>query len=65
MKKIKLSRFGMTVLVVLFAFSISNCSVHMRTNNSPSYNAKKIPPGQAKKMNGSKSAKQYAPGQNK
>jgi len=64
MKKLKLSRFGMTILVILFAFSISNCSVHTRTNNS-SYKAKKIPPGQAKKMNGSKSAKQYAPGQNK
>lgn len=64
MKKIKLFRFGMTILVILFAFSASNCHVQMRTNNS-SYKAKRIPPGQAKKMNGSKSAKQYAPGQNK
>jgi hypothetical protein len=64
MKKFTLSRFGMTILVILFAFSLSNCSVQMRTNNS-SYKAKKVPPGQAKKANGSKSAKQYAPGQNK
>ncbi|SHF79636.1 hypothetical protein SAMN05443549_101375 [Flavobacterium fluvii] len=63
MKKFKLSRFGMTLLVILFAFSISNCSVQVR--NSPPPKAKKIPPGQAKKMNGSKSAKNYAPGQNK
>ena len=64
MKKIKLSRFGMTILVILFAFSISNCRVQMGTHQS-SYKAKKLPPGQAKKINGDKSAKKYAPGQNK
>ena len=63
MKKIKLSRFGMTILVILFAFSISNCHVQMGTHQS--YKAKKLPPGQAKKINGDKSAKKYAPGQNK
>jgi hypothetical protein len=60
MKKIKLSRFGMTILVILFAFSISNCHVQMGTNKS-----KSLPPGQAKKINGDQSAKKYAPGHNK
>ncbi|NDP26140.1 MAG: hypothetical protein GZ087_01750 [Flavobacterium sp.] len=63
MKKIKLSRFGMTILVFLFAFSISNCHVQMGTHQS--YKAKKLPPGQAKKINGDQSAKNYAPGHNK
>ena len=31
----------------------------------PTYKAKKLPPGQAKKIYGGKSAKRYAPGQNK
>jgi|GEM_PF-376266 len=64
MKKFKLSRFGMIILTILFALSASNCSVQMKTKNS-SYKAKKIPPGQAKKINGDKSAKKYAPGHNK
>jgi hypothetical protein len=64
MKKIKLSRFGMTILVILFAFSTSNCHVQMGTH-STSHKTKRLPPGQAKKINGDKSAKKYAPGQNK
>lgn len=60
MKKFKLSRFGITLLVILFAFSLSNCSVQMGTHKS-----KNVPPGQAKKANGDKSAKNYAPGHNK
>jgi len=64
MKKIKFSRFTMTFLVILFAFSLSNCHVHMRTRNA-SHKVKRLPPGQAKKIHGDKSAKNYAPGQNK
>lgn len=41
---------------------IAGCSVH---SSSPSTGSGKIPPGQAKKMSGSKSAKEYAPGQQK
>jgi hypothetical protein len=50
----------MTLLVILFAFSISNCHVQMGSHKS-----KNLPPGQAKKINGDKSAKKYAPGHNK
>ena len=63
MKKINFSKFGITILVILFAFSISSCSVRMGTRSHST--TKKIPPGQAKKMSGSKSAKNYAPGHNK
>lgn len=63
MKKIKLSRFGISILALLLAFSISNCSVQVKAKTPPP--AKKVPPGQAKKMNGDKSAKKYAPGHNK
>jgi len=34
-------------------------------NNTGKWNGKRLPPGQAKKMYGSKSAKDYAPGHNK
>lgn len=47
-------------ITTLLALFITSCSVHTHTSNSG-----KIPPGQAKKMSGSKSAKAYAPGQQK
>lgn len=64
MKKIKCPRSLMAILVLLFAVSLSNCSIQTRTNKS-TYKAKKLPPGQAKKIYGGKSAKKYAPGHNK
>ncbi len=54
----------MAILVLLFAVSFTNCSIHTGTSRS-TYKAKKLPPGQAKKIYGGKSAKRYAPGQNK
>lgn len=66
MKKIKCPRSVMAILVLLFAVSLSNCSVNWRTNRAGhSYKAKKLPPGHAKKLHGDKSAKRYAPGHNK
>lgn len=49
----KISSFLATLLIVLFSVS---CSHH---------HAKPLPPGQAKKITGSKSAKPFAPGQQK
>jgi hypothetical protein len=46
--------------IVLLTLFVTSCSVHTSSSNSG-----KIPPGQAKKMSGSKSAKNYAPGQQK
>ena len=48
-------------MVILFVvLSVISCSTHTHTTSSG-----KVPPGQAKKMSGSKSAKAYAPGQQK
>ncbi|GAA6764721.1 hypothetical protein [Flavobacterium johnsoniae] len=59
MKKADLIKILSFVLIALF---IAGCSTH---SSSSSPNSGKIPPGQAKKMSGSKSAKPYAPGQQK
>ncbi|PKH66626.1 hypothetical protein CXF59_11870 [Flavobacterium sp. ALD4] len=64
MKVIKASKFAVTLLVILFTISLSSCSFRTTTHRS-NYKAKKIPPGQAKKIHGDKSAKNYAPGHNK
>lgn len=61
MKTSKYTKFAVILLVIVFLLlSIISCSVH--TQSTPSG---KIPPGQAKKISGSKSAKAYAPGQQK
>jgi hypothetical protein len=66
MKKFQDSRFATIILIAVFAISLSNCAVRLGTrSNRASYKSKQLPPGQAKKMNGDKSAKRYAPGQNK
>jgi len=46
------------LLSALMVISLSSCSVHSGSSG-------KVPPGQAKKATGSKSAKPYAPGQRK
>ena len=51
-------------MIILFAFTLTNCGVIVEPNHSHSQ-TKQVPPGQAKKMNGDKSAKNYAPGHNK
>ncbi|RZJ49528.1 MAG: hypothetical protein EOO44_18100 [Flavobacterium sp.] len=52
------------LLAMLFLVGLSNCAVN-HTHSSSASTSKKMPPGQAKKVSGSKSAKRYAPGQNK
>lgn len=60
----KTARFFKYLLFsALLALFITSCSVHTVHNSSSK--SGKIPPGQAKKMSGSKSAKAYAPGQQK
>jgi hypothetical protein len=66
MKIFKTPRFGAIILIVLFAISLSNCAVRVGTRSSgTSVKSKPLPPGQAKKITGEKSAKRYAPGHNK
>ena len=61
MKTSKYTKVAVIIMVILFVvISVVSCSVHTHSTGSG-----KIPPGQAKKMSGSKSAKAYAPGQQK
>ncbi|MCD0457694.1 hypothetical protein LPB85_19830 [Chryseobacterium sp. LC2016-27] len=54
------------IYLALLVFSLSLASCEVRTATSVrSNNSKPIPPGQAKKIYGTKSAKPFAPGQNK
>lgn len=46
-------------LMISCILIITACSVHTTSHSG------KVPPGQAKKMSGSKSAKAYSPGQSK
>jgi len=56
----KTSQILKSLFIAVFALSVASCSVHTSSSGSG-----KVPPGQAKKMSGSKSAKAYAPGQQK
>lgn len=64
MKMFKTPRFTTQIMIILFTLTLTNCSVKVGTNHS-SVKTKQVPPGQAKKMSGEKSAKNYAPGHNK
>jgi len=62
MKTSKYTKFAVVIMVILFVvLSVISCVAHVHNDGGP----KKMPPGQAKKMSGSKSAKAYAPGQQK
>jgi len=63
MKNSKYTKFAVIIMVLLFVIvSMLSCVVQHSHSNS---NSRKVPPGQAKKMSGSKSARAYAPGQQK
>ncbi|MGN5954011.1 quinol oxidase subunit 4 [Sphingobacterium lactis] len=53
-----MKRFLGLLLIAIMAFSVSSCYVHDHRHGH-------LPPGQAKKRYGGKSAKRYAPGQQK
>lgn len=66
MKKLffnRTARFA-TVFILLLAFSatLTSCVVHRNTHHTERRN---LPPGQEKKLRGDRSAKRYAPGQQK
>ncbi|WP_333851956.1 hypothetical protein [Epilithonimonas sp.] len=56
--------FKIYLSLLVFAFSIISCEVRT-TTGAKTVSGKSIPPGQAKKIYGTKSAKPFAPGQNK
>lgn len=67
MKKInfkKLVRYsGLLMLLLAFSASLTSCVVH--TPSHRQHRSAKVPPGHAKKYYGDRSAKRYAPGQQK
>ncbi|QSW89712.1 MULTISPECIES: hypothetical protein [Flavobacterium] len=66
MQTSKITRIAVIVLVLLFlVLSVISCSTHVHSSHPRPASGKRIPPGQAKKMSGDKSAKAYAPGQQK
>ena len=60
-QKMKKRYLILILLVALFSFGASSCVV----TRVPAHRNGNVPPGQMKKISGSKSAKQYAPGQQK
>lgn len=64
MKMSKTQRFIAPIMIALFSITLTNCSVKVGPSHS-TVKAKPLPPGQAKKITGEKSAKNYAPGHNK
>ena len=65
MKNSKYLKIAVIAMVLLFLItSMLGCTVQ-QSHSHQSHSSKKMPPGQAKKISGSKSAKAYAPGQQK
>lgn len=64
MKMSKIKKIIVPIAALLFTFTLTNCAVRVGTNHT-TVKAKPLPPGQAKKVTGEKSAKNYAPGHNK
>ena len=66
MRKSKLTQYIAIFLLILFLItSLLSCSSHTHVTNVHTTSKGKVPPGHAKKMTGSKSAKKYAPGHRK
>lgn len=67
MKKINFTKWvrytGILMLLATFSATLTSCVVHSTRHNHS--REAKVPPGQAKKYYGDKSAKSYAPGQQK
>lgn len=57
-------RIGTLLLACCLTAMISGCSTTVRTTGNTN-SGKPLPPGQAKKIYGTKSAKPFAPGQQK
>ncbi|MWB94827.1 hypothetical protein GON26_10655 [Flavobacterium sp. GA093] len=63
MKNSKYTKVAVIVMVILFVvISVLGCVTHHHHSNKHSH---KVPPGKAKKMSGSKSARSHAPGHQK
>lgn len=63
MKKPLMIKMLIAALLIGLIIPASGCSARIGTTSART--SKKVPPGQAKKAAGEKSAKRFAPGQNK
>jgi hypothetical protein len=54
-----------SILFILAAVLLTSCSVKIASRTPKPATVNRLPPGQAKKVTGSQSAKPYAPGQQK
>lgn len=52
------------IFITIIFLGMTSCGTYVRVKSKP-HKEKQIPPGQAKKITGSKSAKYYTPGHNK
>ncbi|WP_281310222.1 hypothetical protein [Flavobacterium flavigenum] len=64
MKNSKYTKVAIIIMVILFVIvSMLGCTVHHNHSHPHSHHkSKKMPPGQAKKISGDKSAKSHAHG---
>lgn len=58
------TKYLLAIFIVIIGISFSSCATHVHMHHKPN-KVKTIPPGQAKKITGEKSAKRHAPGHNK
>ncbi|WP_163397669.1 hypothetical protein [Flavobacterium fluviatile] len=64
MRNSRYTKIAVIIMVILFVIvSMLSCTVHHTHNHSHTHHkSKKMPPGQAKKISGKKSAKSHAHG---
>jgi hypothetical protein len=65
MKNYTLKKVLLGLLTLVLTTGFSSCHVYHNNHKKGVVKRKDIPPGHLKKMNGSKSAKKYAPGHGK
>ncbi|MFB9110596.1 hypothetical protein [Flavobacterium gyeonganense] len=63
MKNSNYTKVAVIIMVILFVIvSMLGCTVHNHSHSHSHHKSKKMPPGQAKKISGDKSAKSHAHG---
>jgi hypothetical protein len=59
------SKVFLGLMVMTCSVALSNCTVHHHHTHKHRHGKGHLPPGQAKKISGDKSARRHAPGHNK
>lgn len=58
------TKYLIVIFIISMGIGLSSCATSVYAKSKP-HKEKTLPPGQAKKIAGDKSAKRYAPGHNK